>query len=167
MPRLVRLLPGAQEEGIELKSGPSTVGRALENAVCVSHASLSRQHARIDVDADGVFVTDLGSRNGTSVNGLPIRNARLKNGAHVQFGEVEFRLEDDRQAGSKAASAYQEELQRLLAAHGESDGASAIRIPAVSAAQRAAKKLDILLTVCQLLSSPEPLDKLLGKVFDL
>src|SRR5512140_1494592 len=167
MPRLIRIQPGAPEETVELKPGASMVGRALENAVSVLHSSLSRHHARIDVDADGAYLTDLGSRNGTALDGLPVRNARLKNGAVVRFGEVEFRFEDDRPDQQKASAAYQEELQRLLASYGENDGASAIRIPAATGAERAEKKLDILLTVCQLLSSPEPLDKLLSKVFDL
>jgi len=50
-------------------SGPVVVGRAPECELRIDAASASRQHARIDVSGDAVWVCDLTSRNGTRVNG--------------------------------------------------------------------------------------------------
>ncbi len=167
MAHLIRLPRGPAEERFELKSGPNSVGRARENDLFIAHASLSRQHARIDVDEGGVFVTDLGSRNGTLVDGLAVKSSRLKHGSSVQFGEVPFVFEAERASKEKAAAAYADELRELLASQAE-DGKSAIRLRGGAAhEQRSEQKLGILLTVSQLLSSPEPLEKLLEKVFDL
>jgi hypothetical protein len=53
----------------------------------------SAQHARIDPRADGVWVEDLGSTNGTFLNGERVAAERLKPGDVVRLGQTELRLE--------------------------------------------------------------------------
>ncbi|MGI8478395.1 MAG: FHA domain-containing protein [Gaiellaceae bacterium] len=53
----------------------------------------SGQHARIEPRADGVWVEDLGSTNGTFVNGARITAHRLQAGDVVRIGQTELRLE--------------------------------------------------------------------------
>ncbi|HZX31890.1 MAG TPA: FHA domain-containing protein [Rhodocyclaceae bacterium] len=58
--------------------------------------ALSRRHARIFCERGHVFVADLGSKNGTTVNGLPVRErpSRLRDGDEVSFGgELSFRVQ--------------------------------------------------------------------------
>jgi pSer/pThr/pTyr-binding forkhead associated (FHA) protein len=53
----------------------------------------SAQHARIELRSDGTWVEDLGSTNGTFVNGERITAERLKKGDVVRVGQTELRLE--------------------------------------------------------------------------
>jgi pSer/pThr/pTyr-binding forkhead associated (FHA) protein len=64
-----------------LKSGPNSFGRKAENDVCIADPYISGQHGQIDVEADGIYFTDLGSTNGTFVNG-----ARLGNSMKTKIG---------------------------------------------------------------------------------
>ena len=59
-----------------LPSGAVTrLGRALDNDVVINHASVSRHHAAIEGNGDGYRVRDLGSQNGTYVDGQPVTDA--------------------------------------------------------------------------------------------
>lgn len=168
MPRLHhdKSLPSA--ETWELKPGPNSLGRSRENDIVVAHVSLSRQHARLDVEEDRVILVDLGSRNGSFVDGLQVQQCRLKNGDRIQLGDVELEFEDERAADRARRSDYAAELKSLLAqAEGGAAGQSALRIKAETPERRAEEKLKLLLTVSQMLTSPEPLDTLLPKIFDL
>jgi S-DNA-T family DNA segregation ATPase FtsK/SpoIIIE len=53
-----------------LTVGVSAVGRDKDSAVPLGHGTVSRRHATVTVDRDGVTVTDLGSANGIAVNGV-------------------------------------------------------------------------------------------------
>jgi pSer/pThr/pTyr-binding forkhead associated (FHA) protein len=67
------------------------VGRADGADLCIAwDSSVSRQHAEIGVDTSGAYIRDLGSRNGTSVNGMRIDVQRLVDGDRVKFGNAEF-----------------------------------------------------------------------------
>lgn len=70
------------------------VGRDESGGLVLTDASVSRRHARLTCDGNGeIAVTDLGSTNGTAVNGLPVERATLKPGDHVEFGTVSLRLD--------------------------------------------------------------------------
>jgi pSer/pThr/pTyr-binding forkhead associated (FHA) protein len=71
------------------------VGRSRTNDVCVSHSSVSKLHARIRVADEGLFLSDAGSSNGTTVNGdlLPAdQERRLNHGTMVRFGGCSFQV---------------------------------------------------------------------------
>jgi hypothetical protein len=73
------------------------VGRSHDNTLCISDASVSSFHAAFTVDKNGtLWLTDLGSSNGTLVNGVCIHEgdkAMMCNGDRLQFGDVEMKLE--------------------------------------------------------------------------
>jgi two-component system, NtrC family, response regulator AtoC len=71
------------------RSGVVVIGRAPEAELRVQHASVSRRHATIRVD-DGILrIADLGSHNGTRVNGVPVSEARvLASGDVATVGDV-------------------------------------------------------------------------------
>jgi len=52
------------------------VGRATSADLRIDEPRVSRLHARIEMREDGVFVEDLGSRNGTTVDGTPVTGSR-------------------------------------------------------------------------------------------
>lgn len=72
-----------------------TVGRASDNALVIAANDVSRHHARIDL-IDGVpRLEDLGSTNGTRVNGQHVRHADLTPGDQVAFGSQVFDVTTD------------------------------------------------------------------------
>ena len=91
MPYTLTSAEGAQS--FDLRLGASLiVGRALTSDIPVFDPTISRRHAEIACDDDGVEVRDLGSSNGTFVNGTKVTEARLAAGDVVSFGKVSFRL---------------------------------------------------------------------------
>ena len=90
----------------ELTLEKTTVGRSDQNILVIPDSSLSALHCEIHVNGPEVIVRDLGSRNGTYVNGLKLVNhqAQLKSGQTVRFGSVEARLELDHLPSDDTAS---------------------------------------------------------------
>ncbi|UCD16742.1 MAG: SpoIIE family protein phosphatase [Candidatus Zixiibacteriota bacterium] len=77
-----------------MKPGRYRVGRKAGSDFCVPHRTVSRAHAEFEVTPAGkCFLTDLGSRNGTFVNGERIESrVPLGEGDSVLFGQTEFKL---------------------------------------------------------------------------
>jgi pSer/pThr/pTyr-binding forkhead associated (FHA) protein len=66
-----------------------TVGRGSECDIVINDASISGQHAQILRQADGIYVQDVGSRNGSKVNGEPLLSPRLlKPGDIISLGNI-------------------------------------------------------------------------------
>ena len=79
---------------IELKDGKNLIGRLADCAVVISDGNTSRHHAQIHRSGSGFVITDLGSTNGTSVNGdTLISDHRLADGDIVTVGSVNLRFE--------------------------------------------------------------------------
>src|SRR5262245_58358865 len=76
-----------------LKVGDTVVGRAENCDLRISDPSLSRWHACFTVTADTCVLADVGSRNGTFVNGAQITKAEVHHGDHIYWGDVSARLE--------------------------------------------------------------------------
>ncbi len=85
------------EDGEEytVESTPITIGRGGQNDVAIEGDEFaSARHVRFEPRGDGVWVLDLGSTNGTYVNGIRIDGARrLAQGDIVRVGETELRFE--------------------------------------------------------------------------
>lgn len=72
---------------------PLAIGRAAGSGLRLSHYTVSRVHAQLYAKADGHWLRDLGSSNGTWVNGGRVTSPlRVRPGDVVRFGEVAFRL---------------------------------------------------------------------------
>jgi len=86
------LSPGREET---LDSAPLSVGRGADNDVeLVDDGYASIRHARFQPRRDGVWVEDVGSTNGTFVNGARLTKPRkLARGDLVRVGETELRYE--------------------------------------------------------------------------
>jgi FHA domain-containing protein len=89
----------AQTLAVELPSGTRvpltdglTLGRADDNGVVLHDARASRRHARIVADGSGWSVEDLGSSNGTFVDGAQVRRSRLDRGQIITVGETFLRV---------------------------------------------------------------------------
>jgi Protein of unknown function (DUF3662)/FHA domain len=78
---------------VSVGSEPVVIGRLPECNVVLSDSNVSRRHAEFRRKEDGVFVTDLGSTNGTRVNGIPVREQLLASGDEISVGTTRLIFE--------------------------------------------------------------------------
>ena len=93
--RAYSVLPGrGRIDPIEL-SDAAGVGRGAENAIRLDgDTTVSSRHATLDSRADGLWVEDAGSTNGTFVNGAPVTTRRLlQPGDVVRIGHTDLLVE--------------------------------------------------------------------------
>lgn len=91
---VARLIPLSQPGEVFVLSGSETaVGRAPGNDLVLSAAEVSREHARLRCEGNALKVEDLGSRNGTWINGVRVDRHRAKSGDEIAFGTLRFRLD--------------------------------------------------------------------------
>jgi diguanylate cyclase (GGDEF)-like protein len=91
-------------------SGNATVGRDPTNECVLSDAGISWRHCRIEDRGDAWAVVDLGSTNGTVVNGSRRAETLLAHGDKIVLGRTVLRFE----LMDRIEQAYDDELQRLL-----------------------------------------------------
>jgi hypothetical protein len=72
--------------------GPWSVGRSQENDLVINDPNVSRRHARISRSDGGFVVEDLGSTNGTLLDGAPIDRERIEGGDELTFGQSTARF---------------------------------------------------------------------------
>jgi len=118
--------------------------------------SLSRHHATIETSAEHVVVKDQESRNGTWVIDSRVEEATLNNGDRVRFGDVVFMFIQGLRIVKEIARDYSRITMQELLAKREGKTTSTSR-----------DRLQILIKVSQLLSSPEKIEDLLQKILDL
>jgi FHA domain len=83
----------AIKRGAFEKEGPISLGRTDQTDLTIADKSVSKRHCVFEVAADGVHLTDLGSTNGTSVNGEPLvaNTPRvLQGGETIDIGNFAF-----------------------------------------------------------------------------
>jgi pSer/pThr/pTyr-binding forkhead associated (FHA) protein len=84
-------LAGHNGDRFTLRPGATArIGRALDNDIVVTDASVSRHHAAIEAVNGHYRLRDLGSQNGTFIGGARITEAALGNGDAVKIGDAEF-----------------------------------------------------------------------------
>jgi len=87
---LVRLKDDRIDHAFPLAEAGTLAGRDAGCLIQVPNSQVSKRHARIHKEADCWFVEDLGSKNGTRVNGDPVQKAKIKDGDRIGFGPEEF-----------------------------------------------------------------------------
>ncbi len=98
--RLVVTSSPALDVGQSFETGPValTIGRAGDNAVVLGRDDFaSGRHARVEAQRDGLWIVDLGSTNGTFVNGGQVDGlSPIAFGDEIQVGQIRLRLERPR-----------------------------------------------------------------------
>ena len=102
--RVIRAAGGVPPVRLRVVAGPNRnqelilrkpvtgVGRALDNDIVVNVSDISRHHARFEVVGQELRVVDLGSTNGTRLNGRRVTSERVRPGDDVSFGSVTLRI---------------------------------------------------------------------------
>lgn len=115
LPSLVFLSGDLLAASVPLEREEIILGRALEADVRINDTRVSRQHARINTisgekETPVYILTDLGSKNGTLLNGRKVVQEVLHNGDKIQIGEYLLRFE----LLDEIDREYQRQIHRLL-----------------------------------------------------
>ena len=78
---------------LSISAKPLVIGRLPECAVVLDDTNISRRHAQVALDDGAVVVTDLGSTNGTFVNGRRVTRATVRPGDEITVGISRLRVE--------------------------------------------------------------------------
>lgn len=99
MPRMVVTIDGVVIKEVPLTKERTTIGRRPYNDIVIDHLAVSGEHAMILLSADGsADVEDMGSTNGTFVDGQAIKRHALRNGDTVEVGKYKLRYLADEAA---------------------------------------------------------------------
>ncbi len=86
------MLAVATEDGprmLALRDEKLGIGRLEDNQLCLQHGSVSRHHALLELTRQGLSISDMGSQNGTTVNGTAVgHQVFLKPGDVIRVGYV-------------------------------------------------------------------------------
>jgi transcriptional regulator with GAF, ATPase, and Fis domain len=172
-PRLLVLSGPLKDSTISLSEEEITVGREASNGVAVMDPSVSRKHFLLRGQQGRFQVRDLGSRNGTLVNGGAIQEHWLKHGDEIATGDSSFlflledediapivgRVEfDDNQRSAETTVIHPRDVvylqpDRLMR-----------ELPANS---QTARNLNVLLKISRIIHAIRDLDELQGQLLDL
>jgi adenylate cyclase len=142
----------------EIGSVSAIIGRAPTADLPVVDPTVSRRHAQILADENGLTVHDLGSSNGTFVNGNKIDTAPIVPGDVIAFGKVSFRLEGEAPKVQTAATAITGPT--IVRQRAMLDG----EVPDLGAGEKSRRKLATLLEVSKGLGWATDIDALLAKI---
>jgi len=89
---------GSEKENriVELEEKDLIIGRIPECGISLSVENVSREHARVIFRNEEYFVEDLGSTNGTYVNGIKIVKCVLRNSDQINIGGVKILFTEDK-----------------------------------------------------------------------
>lgn len=92
-PHLVILYPQTQFKQIPLAKGSVILGRGADADIRLDDELVSRKHCQLNFDGRNVMVTDLGSTNGTYVDGSPVTSFRLESDNRLQIGKMVLKVD--------------------------------------------------------------------------
>ena len=98
MPKLQISFPDGTTTSHELIEDVVTIGRIAENTIEIDDASVSSHHAQLNLRGNDYIFKDLGSTNGSRVNGqdvVPDEEHRLKDGDRIRVGQIEAVYESE------------------------------------------------------------------------
>ena len=185
---MFKLLSTTGDQAIDLQPGRTVVvGRAVTSDVPIYDPTISRRHAELRLTDGGVQVKDLGSSNGTFLNGARVTEAVAGENDVITFGNVAFRVKSvtapaprprvsaslPAEFGGKPGAGTI--VRQLPVTHSggvpaivvdRASGASHLKVAAQTLEERREKKLSLLLEISKELSKQQELDRLLDKVVD-
>jgi transcriptional regulator with GAF, ATPase, and Fis domain len=171
-PRLIVIAGPLRDSTFALPNGEIYVGRDPSNVLAITDPSLSRRHCAIARDNDGYKIRDLDSRNGTSVNGVAVKEARLRHGDQISVGDSVFvlLLQEDAEESNAGRIEYEDSLTQATAQFRPQDvlylqpDRILKELPATS---RLARNLNALLKISRVVHSIRDLDELQGQILNL
>ncbi|MGQ0751655.1 MAG: FHA domain-containing protein [Betaproteobacteria bacterium] len=127
MAKLIMSLDGTVIREVPLDKERVTIGRKPQNDVQIENLAVSGEHARVVTILKDSFLEDLGSTNGTLVNGSPVKKHILQDNDVIEIGKYKLKFVVEAPAAQPAGEASMEDFEKTMI----------LRAPA--AAQAAAK----------------------------
>ncbi len=185
-----KLISTTGDRTIDLSEGRViVVGRAVTSDLSIYDPTVSRRHAEVTLLNGSVSVKDVGSSNGTYINGTQITQSTAGDGDIVTFGKVAFKVLQATPATPRPAKPAAEasgfgvrppeativrQVPLEAAAGGIEDkvsgrpsGGTQLKVPGESTEERQRTKLSLLLDISKELSKQQEVDKLLQKIVDI
>ncbi|HWX25666.1 MAG TPA: adenylate/guanylate cyclase domain-containing protein [Vicinamibacteria bacterium] len=162
--------------------GEVVIGRSPDCQVVLKDFGISRNHAKLVVDDDGVRIVDLKSKNGTQVNGVPVVEAHLKDGDRILLGKFQLVfakslegkvvLDEAKPLSEEAGTIIRSvgELSKLLEVHqpAPKQKADAKKVPAdAQEIEKSNRILKVLMKVAETLIAVRPVEEVLHQVMDI
>jgi adenylate cyclase len=163
-------------------SGEVVIGRSPDCQVVLKDFGISRQHARIVVDDEGVRIQDLKSKNGTSVNGTTVMEAVLQDGDRILLGKFQLvfgrslegkvELSEDHALSEDSGTIVRSvgDLSKLLAPSADPDAsaiAEAKKAPDVQEIAKLNRILKVLLDFAKDLNEARSVDEVLQRIMEI
>jgi transcriptional regulator with GAF, ATPase, and Fis domain len=171
-PRLLAIAGPLKDSTFALPSGEIHIGRDPSNLLSINDLSLSRRHCALSRNDEGYQIRDLDSRNGTSVNGVAVKEARLRHGDQISVGDSIFLLllQDEGEESIDGRVEYEDSLTRATAQLQPQDVLylqSDRILKELPASSRVARNLNALLKVSGIVHSIRDLQELQGQILNL
>lgn len=131
MAKLVLSMNGAVQGEFPLEKERVSIGRKPDNDIQIDNLAVSGKHALIITILDDSFLEDLGSTNGTYVNGKLVKKHALRNGDVIGLGKHELKYVNEH------ATADDEEFEKTMIIR---PGSASAAVEAAKAAEKAAQE---------------------------
>ena len=89
----IRQIAPDSEKAYVIEKGLTHIGRGVDNQIQLMYDQISRCHAELENTDDACVIKDLGSSNGTFVNGSKIKETQLCHGDEIKIGECMLKFE--------------------------------------------------------------------------
>ncbi|MEO6352341.1 MAG: FHA domain-containing protein, partial [Burkholderiaceae bacterium] len=93
MAKIILMADGAVLQEMTLSKERITIGRRPGNDIVIDHLAISGQHAAITTVLNDSFLEDLGSTNGTLVNGQPVNKHFLQDGDVIELAKYRIKYQ--------------------------------------------------------------------------
>ena len=155
MAKVILSLAGSVIREVPLDKERITIGRKAHNDIQIENLAVSSEHARIVTILNDSFLEDLGSTNGTLVNGNSIKKHILQNNDLIEIGKYKLKFVSD---GPVAAQATVEDFERtmVLRPPAAAQRAEAPPAPAASTVAAEPKPAPAAITTPQPATAPAP-----------
>src|SRR5205807_4269403 len=146
MAKLILSMDGLVLKEIPLTKERTTIGRKPHNDIQIDNLAVSGEHAVIVTILQDSFLEDLGSTNGTVVNGQPIKKHFLQNNDIIELGKYKLRYVNEAVVGQAKAADFEKTMvlrpgsvKPATAAPASAPAGPAAAAPVAAAAAVAAK----------------------------
>lgn len=179
MPSLFVIKGRDQGTRIRLDGATVTLGRGVSNAIQLHDTEISREHAEFRRRGEAFLIRDLGSSNGTFVNGEPVTEHELKSGDQLQLGRTvllytgvtEGRVEDLADKINIVSRHEEGDASRIVHAMPQAEGSEILSPPENETSSpwlaRARSNLQIMYRTALAVSHTLDIDQLLARIMEM
>jgi adenylate cyclase len=169
---------GEEPRHYDFEAGEVVIGRSPECQICLKDFGISRSHAKLVVDDNGVRIVDLKSKNGSQVNGVPVVEAPLKDGDRILLGKFELTFTrslesqvvlDEEKPVEEAGTIIRSvgDISKMLSGPEATAQRPEQQVPDVQKIENANKILRVLTKVAETLIAVRPVEEVLQQVMDI